>query len=105
MLSLKSGGMSRVRPSYNPRAPLNHYPPPSQESNERTMDGSEWAARREKDQTKRRRGKRKRGDEMEWRLLIENENGKKQNSEKQAHGRKDDFDFDSTVAAADLHTG
>lgn len=52
---------------------------------------------------KRRKGKR----EMEWRLLIENEqeNGEKKErekkEEKQTHGKEDNFD--STVAAADLH--
>lgn len=90
-LSLKSR-MSRVRPSYNPWARLNHYPPPSQESNEQTMEGSERSAR-EKNQTKwRGNGERERGggDEMEWRLLIERtEERKKKKKEENKHtGRR-----------------
>lgn len=75
--------MSRVRPSYNPWTRLNHYPPLSQESNERTMDGSERTAR-EEDQTKWRGGNGGREREMEWRLLIENEqeNGGKRKEKK-----------------------
>lgn len=57
-LSLKSR-RSRVRPSYNPWARLNHYPPPSQESNERTMDGSELSARKGNQTKWRRRERRK----------------------------------------------
>lgn len=100
--------MSRVRPSYNPRAPLNHYPPPSQESNERTMGGSECAARKGSDEGRGGDGERERegGDKMEWRLLIENEqeNGKKEKKKENKHtGRR--TTLTRTVAAADLHTG
>lgn len=91
-LSLKSR-MSRVRPSYNPWARLNHYPPPSQESNERTMDGwkrarPEKSIRRSTEGTEEEKGK----EGTRWMAFADRareQKKRKKKEEKQAHGKKD----------------